>query len=226
MLAAGIMIALAISMMAFIGCSSNPTGNDPTKAPENPGGVQAGRGGIPEDINIDISDDGALKDSNYCITIRDGKPWLLGYYTNGDKIIEQQLPDEFLDDINLIRVKLWDAEKLRITCLGYTETLEEWNDLSQKSRGKLPCLYYYQSAGVYCMFNSTYNREYSVIDEEGNGIFVGFDDVYMTYTPGSGETMSGGFDATHLNIMEGETLKESIMNNYSALESHDMEPVL
>lgn len=224
LLAVGLLIAFAIASLAFTGCSNKPA-DQQTPVPNNTDDSKAAHRFIPSDVTIDISDDGTLTDSEYGISIRDNSPWLIGYNAAGEKIIEQKLPDEFLD-VSLIRVKLWDAEKLRITCTGYEETLKEWNDMSQKTRGKLPCLFYYQSAGVYCMFNATYSREFSVICEDGTGVFVGFDDVYKSYTPAEGETMAGGFDATHLNIMEGTTMKESIMNNYENLEDHAMQPVL
>lgn len=223
LLSAALLIAFAISTLAFVGCNSgNKTSDNPTKSPDD---SQSSSSFIPSDITIDIPDDGALKDSSYGISIRDGAPWLIGYSANGDKIVEQKLPDDFLE-VSLIRVKLWDAEKLRLTCLGYDTSIEEWNELSQKERGKLSCKYYYQSSGNYCMFDATYNREYSIINEDGAGIFVGFDDVYKIYTPSDDETMAGGFDATHLNIMNGTTMKESIMNNYDKLEDRNMDPVL
>lgn len=224
LLAVGLLIAFAIATLAFTGCSNKPT-DQQTPAPNSPDDPQTTHKFIPSDVTIDIPDDGTLTDSEYGISIRDNSPWLVGYNAAGEKIIEQQLPDEFLD-VSLIRVKLWDAEKLRITCTGYDVTLDEWNEMGQKERGKLPSLFYYQSSGVYCMFNATYSREFSVICEDGTGIFVGFDDVYKSYTPAEGETIAGGFDATHLNIMEGSSMKESIMNNYEKLEDHAMQPVL
>lgn len=198
-IAAMLVAMMAIGMLFSVGCS-NSGGNKATQEPAPIDGGNEADGFIPADITIMAPDDGSLVDQDYAITVIDGAPVLIGYDSNGEKIIEQELPDEFLE-VGIIRVLMKDAANKNFCCYGYEETPDEWNDLGPKSRSALGCTFYYQCADRCITLDAAMAREYSVITTDGNGIFVGFDTYYLLYEPAEGEELQGGFDAMKLQVM-------------------------
>lgn len=224
LLAIALIAMFTLGMLASFGCDGQES-NTTTPPQNNNDDGEKNTGFFPSDITIDIPDDGSLTDSAYGISIREGSPWLIGYSKDGEKIIEQELPEEFLE-VGVIRVMMKDIENLKFTCCGYEETLEEWKDLSVKQRSALGCVFYYQSGEKCCLLDAKMAREYSVITADGDGVFVGFDDYYLLYKPAEGEEMQAGFDAMKLQIMINGKFDRAIDNLSNCFEQVDLEPVL